>query len=146
MFCPACGIEAPEQLKYCRNCGAGLGAPAAEARTPAVPLRLILLFMTVSLVGVIGIVGLFSTGTDMVRGSAPYDSMMSILILGALVTLLVLGLLSWLLSRMIKLFPPPPPTPAKKPVGERPPVAQMGQPSAIPSVIEHTTRNFERTP
>ena len=37
MFCPKCGTENPEGVKFCSKCGAELGAPVGGTETPVTP-------------------------------------------------------------------------------------------------------------
>jgi len=149
MYCPSCGAESSEQLRYCRSCGTGLNlVPAAPAAT-GIPFRFMFLFLLIAIVGVIGLVSILMTAQNFTRqGLLTSQDMMGLLLLSAAMTLIIMGLLSWLLSQMIKFSRPSEgPALSKPPSVERPPVAQMNpRPEFAPSVVEPTTRNFEPMP
>jgi hypothetical protein len=145
MYCPSCGIDSVEGLKYCKRCGINLATSVVAPAAPkALPIALIIAFL-------VFIAGVFLAGLTMpfmitkelsARGFSQSD-MMNVIILESCVTLAVVAMLVRLLFRLIganhqtgSLRPPeirrtdsPPP--------------QIAPPDPVASVTENTTRSFD---
>ena len=146
MYCPNCGDQTTQGLKYCKRCGAGLSAPTQiEAKAPVGAAMGTMLFL-VALVSIAGFIALFSTIYSL--GERPgFDSgtLIAITAFGGATVLGVIGLLVWLLLRMTTGHQPA----AHHEKAERPlardyiPQQLPASPISMPSVTENTTRNFD---
>lgn len=159
MYCPNCAAPYSYGLKYCKQCGTHLGenAPTATfAPPPAAPkvtgAAWALALATVAIVlGGLGIV--YSHAYDLVRptfgNETPHGNTTPVaivmLVFGSLVVFGVVGLLVRLFGHLIApRHHQAPPTQAGNAVTLAPPPMQLhAPPSAVGSVTEHTTRNFE---
>jgi hypothetical protein len=150
MYCPSCGAESAQGLRYCKQCGANLNFPGEMPPPPGkFPLALTVIFLVIiSIISIVGIVGPFAMASDMsVRGIAP-NHFLPVMLLGPLVALGMDALLIWLLLRLVKIYHQPgamsQPQPLRhlRPENSTPPQLNA-PPSAIGSVTEHTTRNFD---
>ncbi|HLG16786.1 MAG TPA: hypothetical protein VJH03_20130 [Blastocatellia bacterium] len=146
MYCPVCGAESTQGLNYCKRCGASLGLPisAPEPKPAANFTRLTVALSLPSLVGALGLTGLFVTAAELGSRIDPRFLVATIAFEGATVVGVVLTL-AWLLLRLSGL-----PQPAIRQreiispaaMNDRP--AELApKPAVMPSVTEHTTRNFE---
>ena len=143
MYCPVCGAESTQGLNYCKRCGAGLGLPVNSAEPKGGVSKLVALAMLPTLVSAVGLIGLFTTASEM-RGLDPRFLVAIVAFSGATVVGVVM-VLAWLLLRLSGL-----PQSAMSPREPAPPPAMRHQPAELPpprilmpSVTEHTTRNFE---
>ena len=148
MYCPTCGAESAQGLRYCKQCGASLN-PTTEMMTPPArfPMALTITFLVlIALISITGIVGSFAMASDMAMHGQPPSNLLPVMILGPLVALGIDGLLVWLLLRLVKIYhqpaAPPQSLPQAMPRAFTPPQLDA-PPSALGSVTEHTTRNFE---
>ena len=148
MYCPTCGAESVQGLRYCKQCGASLN-PTTEMMMPPArfPMALTITFLVlIAIISITGIVGSFAMASDMSMHGQPQSNLLSIMILGPLVALGIDGLLVWLLLRLVKIYHQPIALPQAFPQAVprafTPPQLDA-PPSAIGSVTEHTTRNFE---
>jgi hypothetical protein len=151
MYCPLCGDQSTKGLKYCKRCGASLGAPF-EAGSNKFPTSLTAAFLV--LIAGITTVGLAAPyGADKLTRTFSTQEIMVILFGSWIVTLLLDAMLIWLLLRLIGVshqfagkvqretsFPGerPPEFP-----GERSHEGLAEPPQSIGSVTENTTRSFE---
>jgi hypothetical protein len=113
------------------------------------PMALTIFFLVIiSIISIVGIIGPFAMASDMsMRGVTP-NHFLPVMLLGPLVALGMDALLIWLLLRLVKIYyhsggaslPQP-----SRPVMPREvtPAQLSAPPSAIGSVTEHTTRNFD---
>lgn len=147
MYCPGCGIDSVDGLKYCKRCGVNLTATLDDAHAKNPPLALI-----ISVLVFIGAV--FMTGLTMPflitkelgnRGfSQAYQMALFIIEFG--VTLAVVGMLVQFLFRLIgsnqRADTPVRAVEFGRIDSSHPQVAESPMPVA--SVTENTTRSFER--
>lgn len=158
MFCPICGAKTPQGLNYCKRCGANLAALPEDAAPPQAPPNItgavwaIALASVAITLGGLGIV--ISTVFDLMRPLSegeiartgdPSPVVVAMLVLGAGTIVTVVALLIKLFLKMSGISQPENPsvTPPKS-ITSAPPVAGLPAPSApMPSVTEHTTRNFD---
>ena len=159
MFCPNCAAPHHHGLRYCKQCGTSLldnpqTAPPAPAPAPKSTSAVWALAMaTVAIVlGGLGIV--FTHAYDMMRARFPGDMTAGnptpvaivMLVFGSLtvfgVTFMLMRLFTHLLAG--RHHADASTVGASKPLAVAPPPVQLpAPPSAIGSVTEHTTRNFE---
>ena len=146
MYCPNCGDQTTQGLKYCKRCGAGLSASTTPIEQQASTGRAMgtMLFL-VSLVSVAGFIALFSTVYSL--GERPgFDprTLIAIMAFGGATVLGVIGLLVWLLLRLTGHQPAVHHDKTEKQLA-RDYAPQQLPPSSIsmPSVTENTTRNFD---
>ena len=157
MYCPHCGAESTPGLRYCKRCGANFAAQPGET-TPGIirninaaiwPIALATVAITLGGLGIV-----ISSAYDLVRPLFPGEVprigdptpiAMTMIIFGALTILGVIALLFKLFTRMAGVSQPTnQPAPPPKSIASAPPSVQLpAPPSAMPSVTEHTTRNFE---
>lgn len=170
MYCSSCGAQATFGLRYCKRCGENLidTNPLVENAPPSAPSRIngaawaIALATTAITLGGLGIV--FSHVTDIVTpppwaGGIPRHPgefipvAIPMIVFGTTAIFLIVFMLIRLFIRLMNL-PPEPSRSAK----DRQPIANQYRPAqmnvapppqiqapqiAVPSVTEHTTRNFD---
>lgn len=147
MYCPVCGAESTQGLNYCKRCGSGLSAspPPSEQKASFGKAMGAMLFL-ISLVSIGGFIALFSTVYNL--GERPtFDprALIAIMAFGGATVVGVVGLLAWFLLRMVGANQPRKNFESfANPVFREHVAPQLqAPPIAIPSVTEHTTRNFE---
>jgi len=148
MYCPSCGAESIQGLRYCKQCGANLNF-TGEMPPGKFPMALTVIFLVIiSIISITGIIGPFAMASDMsIRGIAP-NHFLPVMLLGPLVALGMDGLLIWLLLRLVKIYHQPgaisqPQSSRHLRPGDFAPPQLNAPPAAIGSVTEHTTRNFD---
>jgi hypothetical protein len=147
MYCPSCGIDSVDGLKFCKRCGAGLSASTnpIEPRAPIGKAMGTMLFL-VSLVSIAGFIALFTTVYNL--GERPgFDprSLIAIMAFGGATVVGVIGLLVWLLLRLTTGGQPAAHhNEMGKPLArDYAPQQLPASPISMPSVTENTTRNFD---
>jgi hypothetical protein len=160
MYCPNCAAAYSYGLRYCKQCGTNLseGTQTSTLGQPAPPPKITgaawaLAMATVAIVlGGLGIV--FSHAYDLVRPTFanetrtadPTPIAIVMLVFGSLTIFGVVALLVRLFTHYIaprhQQHAPPAPV-GKSVTGGPPPVQLPAPPSAVGSVTEHTTRNFD---
>jgi hypothetical protein len=146
MFCPNCGDQTTQGLKYCKRCGAGLSASTTPIEQQAsVGKAMGAMLFLVSLVSIAGFIALFTTVYNL--GERPgFDprSLIAIMAFGGATVLGVIGLLVWLLLRLTGHQPVSHHDKTEKPLArDYPPQQLPASPIGMPSVTENTTRNFD---
>jgi len=159
MYCQVCGTESTQGFNYCKRCGATLTAPANNP--DSMPQRdrklLVVIWAVVAAMMAIGVGGLGITfgiaGGLASRGIKPDDGPLAIVICGSLTIVVTLCLLVRQLSRVIgSAIEKPRPFSTTSPLTpvngalDAQPLQIQAPPIMVPSVTEHTTRNFERQP
>jgi hypothetical protein len=170
MYCSSCGAQATFGLRYCKRCGENLidTNPLVETAPPPAPSRIggaawaIALATTAITLGGLGIV--FSHVTDIVTpppwaGNIPRHPgefipvAVPMIVFGTAAIFFIVFMLIRLFIRLMNL--PPEPSRSDKrnhhsgnqyrPSQVSTPTPQQIQapPMAVPSVTEHTTRNFD---
>lgn len=147
MYCPNCGDQTTQGLKYCKRCGAGLSASTTPIeQKPSVGKAMGLMLFLVSLVSIAGFIALFTTVYNL--GERPaFDprSLIAIMAFGGATVVGVVGLLVWLLLRLTTGHQPvaTPERSANLAPREYGVPQLSAPPIGIPSVTENTTRNFD---
>ena len=146
MYCPNCGDQTTQGLKYCKRCGAGLSTSTTPMEPQASTGKAMgaMLFL-VSLVSIAGFIALFTTIYNL--GERPnFDprTLIGIMAFGGGTVLGVVGLLVWLLLRFSGHQPLPQHDKSERPlVRDYVPQQLPASPNSMPSVTENTTRNFD---
>jgi len=158
MYCPNCAAAYSYGLRFCKQCGTNLGEnPQTSTFVPPPPPKATgaawaLALATIAIVlGGLGIV--FTNAFELMRsvpGEArignPTPVAIVMIVFGTMTVFGIVGLLVRLLSHLIspRHHQAAPLAQAGKAVSSAPPLVQLpAPPSAIGSVTEHTTRNFE---
>ena len=144
MYCPVCGAETIQGLKYCKQCGANLNPPGTHVNIS----KITGMFWAIAVFG-IGALGLLVGGalgvTAMGQGGSDLAAVVAV---GFVVVLIISGLLISQLSRVISMAKSDRAEPYTNTnaIKERRTAPQLdAPPSAVPSVTEHTTRDFEHS-
>ena len=146
MFCPVCGSETIQGLKYCKQCGANLSQPKKDAGFSFD--KLTSLFWAVAIFG-IGSFALLIGGAVAISALHEGGSdLAAVVVIGFVVVLIISVLMIWQVSRIISMAHK---TEGAELIGktevikERDTQPQLAAPpTAVPSVTENTTRNFEQ--
>ncbi|PYP89665.1 MAG: hypothetical protein DMF61_03070 [Blastocatellia bacterium AA13] len=153
MYCPNCGAEAPQNLRFCKRCGINLQNPSESITNPPPRLALTGIAWALSLatvaitLGGLGIV--FGVVSDLSgRGNTTEGILVSMIVLGSLGIFGIVALLIRLFSRLMLQ--------GAKTKSESSLIdtlknraAEQGRyqigppPRSIGSVTEQTTRNFD---
>jgi hypothetical protein len=147
MYCPNCGDQTPQGLKYCKRCGVGLSASTAPIEGKgSVGAAMAVGLLLVGLVSIAGFIALFTTVYNLGERTA-FDTraLVAIMAFGGATVVGVVGMFVWLVLRLVAPFHGAAQQPAEteKPV-TRDYIPQLpAQPISMPSVTEHTTRNFD---
>lgn len=150
MYCPNCGAESNEPLKYCKRCGMSIGATLESSAPRKFPTGLVFLFLLlIGFITTIGFVVPLLSAQDLVHASFAPDVVKSIIISLTMVTLGVDGLLVWLLLKIIKIHQQIDVPVQSKSVHQPAmkaysPARIAAPPENLGSVTEHTTRNFDQ--
>ena len=147
MYCPACGIDSVDGLKYCKRCGVNLTATIDGSQSKNPPSALIIAVLV--FIGAVFMTGLtmpFLITKELSNRGFSQGDMMTLFIVESGVTLAVVAMLVWFLFRLVgsleevvidrfKLV-------RKRIDASQPQIADSPMPVA--SVTENTTRSFER--
>jgi RsiW-degrading membrane proteinase PrsW (M82 family) len=146
MYCPSCGIDSVDGLKFCKRCGAGLSASTTPIEPQASSGKAMgtMLFL-VALVSIAGFIALFSTVYSLAeRPGFDPRSLIAIMAFGGATVLGVIGLLVWLLLRLTGYQPAAHHEKTEKTLArDYAPQQLPASPLSMPSVTENTTRNFD---
>lgn len=145
MYCPNCGDQTTQGLKYCKRCGVGLSASAAPIEPKTSFGKMMGMLLPIAIVSLGGFIALFTTVYSLgERASFDTRALIGIMAFGGATVVCVIGLLVWLLLRLAGYEPVP-----HQDKSERPPVRNYApqqlpaSPISMPSVTENTTRNFD---
>ena len=144
MFCPSCGAEYTQKLRYCKQCGENLSPPASTVEVKVPRLRLTGMFWAIVVFGMTGLALAF-TGLLLMWGyGARGDELLIPFVFSLLMISAISGLLIWQLARLVSAYQQLSRNPSfERPAINEPRQAQLATPpEAAPSVIEHTTRQF----
>ncbi|MBV9958330.1 MAG: hypothetical protein JO360_07910 [Acidobacteria bacterium] len=146
MYCPSCGAEQTQGLKYCNRCGANL-AQANEASSSRVTSMVWAVATAVVVVSIGGFIMAFIFGMEFMSRKENTTATVIFLIFFLLVILGIAALLVRQLSRLISAY--------LEKGGKRTEPAALPEPHAarlaapqepVPGVAEQTTRRFEPVP
>lgn len=152
MYCPSCGLQQTQDLRYCPRCGANLSLASQEPPSLIGPIWAVSLATT--LVTLVGLALVFIFAMMLITRNIQLNgSLMVLLSLFLLVVLTIGGLLVRQLSRLLSLYQKPAGAqasakaqPNNNELGgrEAPRLEAMSEPPL--SVSENTTRSFEPVP
>lgn len=149
MFCSVCGYQNLQGVNYCKQCGANLNPASPKSISPWI----VAIFLSV--IGFITLAGFtipIIAVTDLIHSQLDFnkEKLMIIPLLFLLATFGIDFLLIRLLSRLLGLSKQgnqePHPLLMGQPkfvTSEQPNQQLPAPPNSMPSVTEHTTRNFE---
>lgn len=144
MYCPVCGADNQQSVKFCKRCGASMSLPSTRSRSDITPDKLTGMFWSVAILALGGLgvilgcmVPLLAVGID--------QRMMGIIALIGFVTIFgIAGLLIRQLSRLISIVQAnPAQITTANTTAEYAQPQITGQPRPVSSVTENTTRNFD---
>jgi hypothetical protein len=146
MYCPTCGIDSVEGLKYCKRCGANITSALSASPSTKFPLALTIAFLIV--IGGIFIVGLalpMAASHDLMAAGFSTGQLMDLFLADMGVTLVVVVLLTWLFLRLIKVHQQTSGAASvpKSATSDFAAPQIVAPPQSIGSVTENTTRSFE---
>lgn len=143
MYCPSCGVECKQGLKYCKHCGANLNAPASSEEPRSNFSKVAEMVWAIAGVCIVGIIGLLVTVTKMAQMNFEPRFLLGIVAFISTMIFGIVGLMIWLLLRLSGV-----PHTGREKSDDRAqkepvPLRLPESPFAVSSVTEHTTRNFE---
>ena len=154
MYCPNCGADAPQNLRYCKRCGASLYSSAELAGTIAPRQRLTgavwALALATIIVGlgglgiVFGVVGDLAGRTNIGKGL-----LVPMVVLGSVTVLGIVAMLIRLISRLLtegdrgKAYQQPARLPRMAGSQDYIQPQIVSPPRVVGSVTDQTTRNFD---
>jgi hypothetical protein len=148
MYCPVCGAESAEGLRFCKQCGSGLTAPLTAESVR--PVRITGSVWAIAIMAFLCFGALFGTMMGLVgRGLRSEDVLVPISIFGSLSIVGVCALMIRLVSRAagISGHAAKHEGPVKQAIRVPHNQAQIPPPQGyVPSVTENTTRSFDRAP
>lgn len=152
MYCPSCGLQQTQGLRYCPRCGANL-APASQEPPPSLigPIWAVSLAVTLITLAGFGFVFVFAMAL-ITRNIQMNGSLFLLITFFLFVVLAIAGLLVRQLSRLLSLYHKPGVQSAQKPQPnknelagrEAPRLEAVSEPPL--SITESTTRTFEPVP
>jgi uncharacterized paraquat-inducible protein A len=146
MYCPTCGIDSVEGLKYCKRCGANITGALSTSSSTKFPLALTIAFLII--IGGIFLVGLalpMAASHDLMAAGFSTGQLMSLFLADMGVTLVLVVLMIWLFLRLIKVHQQTSGAASvpKAVTSDFAPPQIVAPPQSIGSVTENTTRSFE---
>jgi membrane protein implicated in regulation of membrane protease activity len=153
MYCPSCGLQQTQELRYCPRCGANLNPSAERVEPPNLVGPIWAVSLAVTLITLLGLGLAFAFILVIIsKGIAIGGSLMLITAFFLFVVLIIAGLLVRQLSRLLNLYQKPDKRPDKN---ERPDKNQLAGREAPQleamresplGITENTTRTFEPAP
>ena len=148
MYCPACGIDSVDGLKYCKRCGATLSAAQDDtSRKKSLPVPVGLFLLVIVFIAAVGLSTPLLMAHDLIHNSGftPRDVMLFFLF-SSLVTFGIIGLLVRVLLRLISAVQPGLGAATTNETTTKAYLAPQLNVSLplIGSVTENTTRSFEQ--
>lgn len=145
MYCPVCGADNQQGVKFCKRCGASVNLPAARSRSEISPGKLTGMFWAIAILALGGLALILGCSIPLVALGLDKDLLAVVAFLGFVTVFGIAGLLIRQLSRLINLVEANPVQVTNaSTTAEYAPPQITGQPRPISSVTEHTTRNFDR--
>ena len=100
MYCPECGSETSEGLRYCNRCGANLTNETVVA-APRLYGIILALAIAVLVIGILGIVAIFFFAIELMgRGSVPAEVVLFLIVF----TLVLFGIEALLIRQMSRML------------------------------------------
>ena len=152
MYCPSCGLQQTQELRYCPRCGANL-TPASQEPLPSLIGPIWAVSLAITLITLAGLGFVFAFAMVLVTREIYLNGSLFLLIsFFLLVVLAIAGLLVRQLSRLLSLYLKPGAQSAQNAQPNKKELAGREAPrleamSDVPlSVTESTTRTFEPVP
>ena len=149
MYCPVCGAQSTQGLNFCKRCGAAMNASASpDLAEPRISLgKLTGIFWAIAVFGVGSISVLVSGALGAIALGGSGDVIGVVTSIGFFVIFAICWLLTRQLARIInttQITERPPKAEKRRKRANAYEAPQLGAPPlAVPSVTEHTTRNFD---
>jgi hypothetical protein len=145
MYCPVCGADNQQSVKFCKRCGASLNLPATKSRSEITPDKLTGMFWAIAVLALGGLGVILGCMVPLVAVGMDYVLLAAVALLGFVTIFSIAGLLVRQLSRLISIVQAnPAQIAATNATAEYVQPQITGQPRPVSSVTEHTTRNFDR--
>ena len=145
MYCPSCGHETIQELRYCNRCGASLNPPTALDKPKGSGAIITLLIMITAIT--LGGLGIIFPALVELKRSGFSEGMMGMFMF---FSFMILGIIDVTLVRQISRLLNAPPQPGQFLPPKRTATPEPGPPrqlgalgEPVPSVTENTTRKFE---
>lgn len=147
MFCPSCGSEQMQGLRYCNRCGANL-APASESSTSKLTGMVWAVSLATALVSLGGLFLIIIFAMEISGHGNSQTSSLVFLIFALLVLLAIVALMIRLLSRLVNAYLQSRGTaqPAQALLSEQPTAQLPEARESVPVGDEQTTRRLETAP
>ena len=145
MYCPNCGADNLEGVKFCKRCGASINLPAARPCVEIAPGKMTGMFWSIAVLALGGLALILGCMAALIALGLDKDLLAVVTVLGFVTVFGVAGLLIRQLSRLINFVESNPVQVAHaSTLADYAPPQVTGQPGPVSSVTEHTTRNFDR--
>lgn len=151
MYCPSCGFQMTQELRYCPRCGANLNPQEKEETSKALLGPVWAVSLAITLITLTGLGLVFAFGiVVLVKGVTLPAAVIALVFFFLLVLFAIVSLLIRQLSRLLSMYGQPPE--AAQDRSARPDneldegyaTPQLDAPREPPlSVTENTTRTFE---
>lgn len=145
MFCPSCGNETIQELRYCNRCGAGLNLTGALDKPKSTGAIIVLSIMITSIT--LGGMGIIFPALVELKNSGFGEDIMGLFMV---LSFLILGIIDVALVRQLSRLLSASAQPGQFSLPRRTPATELNSPRQIsalgepvPSVTENTTRKFE---
>jgi hypothetical protein len=144
MYCPSCGSEQLQGLKYCKRCGANL-APSNDASPARLGTMVWAVSLATTLVTVGGLAMVFIFAIEIMGRQNPSTNSLLFLLFFLLVVLGIAALLIRQLSRLLTAYLHSNPQTKSRPaeLSEKPRAELPETPASVIGDLEQTTRRFE---
>jgi hypothetical protein len=153
MYCPVCGADNPQRVKFCKRCGSSMSLQVTKSRSEITPGKLTGMFWAIAILALGGLGVIFGCMVPLLALGFDHAPLTAMAFLGFATVFGIAGLLIRQLSRLVSIVQanafeisaPANPTEYAQPPNttEYAQPQITGQPRAVPSVTEHTTRNFD---
>ena len=145
MYCPVCGADNQQSVKFCKRCGASMNLPATRPRSEIAPGKLTGMFWAIAVLALGGLAVILGCMVPLIALGLDKDLVAIVAFLGFATVFGIAALLIRQLSRLINFVEANPVQVTNaSTTAEYAPPQITGQPRPISSVTEHTTRNFDR--
>jgi hypothetical protein len=105
MFCPSCGVESTTKTNYCKSCGANLNQPGNTVEVHIARPPIAAMTISIAAFGIIGFIASLITLDEMTeREIKDNDVVIATFFFCLMFLILVVGVLSWQLGRLISTY------------------------------------------
>ncbi len=145
MYCPVCGADNPQRVKFCKRCGSSMSLKVAKSQSDITPGKLTGMFWAITLLALGGLGIIFGCMVPLTVLGLDHVLLAAVAFLGFVTIFGIAGLLIRQLSRLVSIAQASAfeiSAPSNTADYAQPQITD--QPRVVPSVTEHTTRNFDR--